>query len=268
LLVDFHSHTYESDGTLAPQALADFMGERGVEIFAISDHDSLAAYGQFVPPPGARVVTGIEINTSWRNNEVHVLGYRLPVDDAAFNALLEANRSARRVRVERIVHQLRAAGYGITMAEVEREAVAGAALGRPHVAKALIRGGHFDDIESIFRMLLTRGRSGYVPSTHIAPHEAIAAIHAAGGLAVLAHPGRLKDGSIIEELVEDGLDGLEVFYPRHDAGDVAHFRAIAEKFGLVMTGGSDFHDIRYHTEGVGMHVPDGDIAPFLERALA
>lgn len=267
MIVDFHSHTIESDGTLEPQALADFMAERKVEVYSISDHDSLAAYGKFEPGGGARVVTGVEINTTWQDNEVHVLGYRLPLDNAEFNGLVERNRGARRIRIGRVVEKLRAAGYGITMADVEAQAEDGAALGRPHVAKALIGLGAFDNIDTIFRMLLTRGKPAYVPSIHITPHEAIDAIHGADGIAVLAHPGRLRTPGLIDELAER-LDGLEVFYPKHDPDEVAAFRAVARRYGLAMTAGADFHDIRYHTGGVGMEVQLEDVRAFLDLAGA
>jgi predicted metal-dependent phosphoesterase TrpH len=267
LIVDFHSHTYKSDGTLSPQALADFMGERKVEVFSISDHDTIAAYGDFTPPPGARVVTGVEINTAWRDNEVHVLGYRIRLDDPDFNALLAQNRASRRVRMEKMIEQLRAAGYSITMDDVEREAENGEALGRPHVGKALVRSGEFETIDAAFRALLYRGRAGYVPSSHISPEGAIAAIHAAGGIAILAHPGRMKDQALVEEAIALGIDGLEAFYPRHDAEETAHFRQLAADNGLLVTAGADFHDIRYHAHGVGMTVDERDIAPFLEATL-
>ncbi len=265
MIVDFHSHTFESDGTLSPQALADFMDERGVEVFAISDHDTLAAYGAFQPRNNARVITGIEINTTYRENEVHVLGYGIPLDSPELNALIDANVSARRARVDRMVSQLQRAGYGITADDVLREAGVAKALGRPHVGKALIRKGLAPDIEWAFRNLLRGGKPGYVPSTHVTPQRAIEAIHAANGVAVLAHPGRLKDRSLIDELAPQGLDGLEVFYPLHDADDVRIFRDKASQYGLVMTGGSDFHDIRYHSRGVGMQVDVEDIKPFLDR---
>ncbi|HEY5258405.1 MAG TPA: PHP domain-containing protein [Candidatus Baltobacteraceae bacterium] len=263
MIVDFHSHTCESDGTLVPQALADFMAERKVEVYSISDHDSLAAYGKFDPGAGARVVTGIEINTTWQDNEVHVLGYRLPLDDAAFNDLVARNRDARRIRIGQVVDKLRATGYGITMADVERECANDAALGRPHVAKALIRLGAFSDVDAVFRTLLTRGKPAYVPSIHISPAQAIDAIHAAGGVAVLAHPGRLRTPLLIDELAQQ-LDGLEVFYPRHDADDIARFRALAATYGLAMTAGADFHDIRYNARGVGMEVEPEDVRAFLD----
>ena len=267
--VDFHSHTYESDGSLSPQELADFMQASGVEVYSISDHDTLTAYGNFEPAPGARVVPGIEINTSYRQNEVHVLGYGSALlHDAAVATMLEHNRAERRKRVERMVAQLRRGGYGITMADVEREGPNAKALGRPHVGKALIRAGHAGDIEAAFRNFLRGGKLGYVPSTHVTPHEAIETIGAAGGIAVLAHPGRLRDRAIIDELAPHGLRGLEAFYPRHDAGEVRFFREKAAELGLFVTGGADFHDIRYHTRGVGIDVPDDAIAPFIEDAFA
>jgi predicted metal-dependent phosphoesterase TrpH len=264
LIVDFHSHTRESDGTLAPQALSDFMVERGVGIFAITDHDTLAAYGQFEVPNAVRVITGIEINTSYKENEVHVLGYRLPLGDSPLVRVLERNREERRKRIERTVEQIADSGYELTMEDVEAELDGGDVLGRPHVGKALIRKGFFNDIQSVFRTLLHRGKPGYVASNHIGPHEAIDAIIEAGGVPVLAHPGRLHDYEIIDELAQRGLRGLEVFYPTHEPAQVAHFREKAKRYGLVMSGGSDFHDIRYHKRGVGIDVEPNDIGPFLE----
>lgn len=239
------------------------MHARGAHIFAITDHDTLAAFAELERRPGIEVVTGIEINSTYADGEVHILGYRLPLGSSALDSVLERNRAARRVRIGRIVSQLRDAGHAITIEDVEYEAAPQASLGRPHVGKALIRKGIVRDIETAFRSFLRRGSPGYVPSTHITPHEAIDVILKVGGVPVLAHPGRLRDEAIIPELVDRGLKGLEVFYPTHDSNAVHHFRAIAQRYGLVMTGGSDFHDIRYHTRGVGTEVADADIAPFL-----
>lgn len=263
MLVDFHSHTCESDGTLAPAQLCAFMQERGVRYFSITDHDSINAYGQFAVPAHMRAVSGIEINTTFRDGEVHILGYRLPLGESPLTAVLEENRAARRARVGRIVAQLRDAGYDITMDDVHAEASEGASLGRPHVGKALIRLGIASDIETAFRSFLKRGTPGYVPSTHITPHRAIEVILACDGVPVLAHPGRLKDYGIIEELAEQGLQGLEVFYPSHEPMQTQYFRDEARRLNLVMTAGSDFHDIRYHKRGVGMEVDEADITPFL-----
>ncbi len=267
MIVDFHCHSTESDGSLAPQALADYMRDREVEVYAITDHDTLSAYGGFKPVPGARVITGIEINTTWRENEVHILGFALPLDDTALSGVLARNRVERRRRVERMVGQLGEAGYAITFEDVLREAEGSKSLGRPHVAKALIRLGLAEDVEAAFRAFLRRGKPGYVPSVHITPHQAIAAVRSSGGVAILAHPGRLKDRSIIEALAAEGLQGLEVFYPTHTAGDIEFFREKARRHGLVMTAGSDFHDIRYHAHGVGIEVDREDVEPFLGMVL-
>lgn len=244
------------------------MGERNVAVFSISDHDTMTAYGAFTPHNGARIVTGIEINTTYKGNEVHVLGYGLDPKSRALNALLAHNVAERLNRVRRMIHQLQRAGYSITFDAVMAEAENAKALGRPHVGKALVRSGAVENIEAAFRNLLRSGKPGYVPSSHVTPKEAIETITAAGGIAVLAHPGRLKDRSLIEELVGYGLRGLEVFYPLHDADDVAFFREKAAQHALVMTAGSDFHDIRYHARGVGMEVDDADIAPFLDLVLS
>lgn len=264
--VDFHSHSNMSDGTLTPQALADFMGERGVEIFCISDHDTLGAYGAFEAPKGSRYVTGIEINTTWRANEVHVLGYNVPLGPSKINDLLEYNQEQRRKRAETMVAQLNTAGYPLTYAQVLVESDGAHAVGRPHVAKALMRAGMTENIDSAFRDLLGRGKPGYVPQIYTTPQQAIETIAAVGGIPVLAHPGRLKDYVLIDELAGHGLVGLEVFYPLHDSDDVALFREKAKQYDLVMTAGMDFHDIRYHTKGVGMDVEPADIAAFLELA--
>jgi 3',5'-nucleoside bisphosphate phosphatase len=240
------------------------MQQRGVRIFSVTDHDTMKAYGRFEAPAGMRVVTGIEINTTYNEGEVHILGYRLPLGPSPLSEVLERNRTARRLRVKRIVAQLREAGHPITIDDVHAEAREGASLGRPHVGKALIRLGIARDIETAFRGFLRRGSPGYVPSTHITPHEAIDVVLQSGGVPVLAHPGRLKDYNVIGELVEQGLQGLEVFYPTHEPMQVQYFRDQAKRYGLVMTAGSDFHDIRYHTRGVGAEVEDADIRAFLD----
>jgi predicted metal-dependent phosphoesterase TrpH len=267
VIVDFHSHTRESDGALAPEELVAMMRARGVRIFSITDHDTMRAYGQFAAE-FATVIPGIEINTTWNDNEVHVLGYGLPTgDDTPLGAVLSENREFRRTRIDRIVANLTAAGYPVTREEVVAQSDGGDALGRPHVAKALIQKGYAKDVQSCFDTLLVRGKPGYMPSNYITPAQAIDVIRASGGLPVLAHPGRLKDDSVIDELIAHGLEGLEVFYPTHNASQTAIFRERAARNDLVMTGGSDFHDIRWNTRGVGMEVEEADIKPFLDRVL-
>jgi predicted metal-dependent phosphoesterase TrpH len=261
--VDFHSHTNASDGTLEPDELVAAMRKRGVGIFSITDHDTLRAYDG-LQVDGARIVRGIEINTTWRGNEVHVLGYGLPLGPSPLAAALAANRAARAERMRRSVAQLRGAGYAISEQSVLAESGDAHAIGRPHVARALVRAGLVPDVDTAFRSLLSAGGAGYVPANHMSPVQAIDVIRRSGGVPVLAHPGRLKDEWIVDDLAAVGLVGLEVFYPAHSAGQTAHYRAIAARLGLVMTAGSDFHDARWNVRGVGMEVNEDDVRPFLE----
>jgi predicted metal-dependent phosphoesterase TrpH len=240
------------------------MRARGVSIFSITDHDTMRAY-ENLEVEGARVIPGIEINTTWQGNEVHILGYGLPLGPSVLADTIEANRRHRRERVETMVRQLNGAGYPITVEQVLAESGGGHAFGRPHVAKALVRAGMVGDIETAFRRLLTRGGAGYVPSAYITPLAAIDVITRSGGIPVLAHPGRLKDDELIDDLAESsGLVGLEVFYPTHTANQVSYFREKAARYGLVMTAGADFHDPSYNIRGVGMEVDEDDIEPFLD----
>ena len=263
MTVDFHSHTLESDGSLTPAQLVARLRARGVSWFSITDHDTTRAYAA-VDAPGQRVVPGIEINTTWDGADVHVLGYRVPTGPSPLADVLERNRAHRRARIDVMVGGLNRVGYPLTVEQVLAESGGGHALGRPHVAKALVRAGLVRDVAAAFRDLLSAGKPGYAPSHHISPFEAIEVVHASGGVPVLAHPGRLADESIVAELVGRGLRGLEVFYPTHSTQQVAHFRALAGRHGLVMTAGSDFHDERYNAGGVGVEVDERDLRPFLD----
>jgi len=269
VLVDFHSHTLESDGTSTPAELAERMRKRGVNIFSVTDHDSLGAYGKFEDAVGAaRVVVGIELNTTYRGQEVHVLGYGFPIDAPEISTAIAENRRQRELRAERMVAQLQAAGCDLGMAAVRAQlGNAESAIGRPHVARALIAAGFASDIDCAFRQYLVSSKPGYVPSTYMGPHQAVELIARSGGVAVLAHPGRLRDESVIEELVAAGLLGIETFYPTHEPAQVARYRDIAVQHGLVMTAGSDFHDPRYNARGVGMEVEHDDIAAFLDLVI-
>ena len=239
------------------------MRARGVSWFSITDHDTTRAY-ESIDAPGHHVVPGIEINTTWDGSDVHILGYGIPVGPSPLAEVLERNRRSRRARIDVMVAGLNRAGFPITVEEVLAESGGGHALGRPHVAKALVRRGMVRDVDAAFRELLSAGKAGYAPSHHITPLEAIEVVRASGGVPVLAHPGRLRDDTIVDALAERGLVGLEVFYATHTTQQTAYFRAKAARFGLVMTAGSDFHDERWNARGVGMDVDEADVRPFLD----
>ena len=240
------------------------MDRRGVSIFSITDHDTTRAYGE-LPAMRGEIIAGIEINTTRDGTDIHILGYGFdPSSAGAIDETLAANREARRTRIERMVQLLVGAGYPLTMEMVSAEAEGSESLGRPHVAKALVRAGMVRDVQTVFHELVSRKGPAFVPSAHITAQEAIEAISRAGGVPVVAHPGRLSDYALIDQLADWGALGLEVFYPTHTPSQTAFFREQAGRLGLVMTAGSDFHDSRWNSSVVGVEVEEDDIRPFLE----
>lgn len=251
--LDLHTHTLRSDGLLTPADLAAAAAAAGVRLLAITDHDTLAGVRELrrsgALPPGLELVPGIEINTVVENRdhvmegEVHILGLGVDPDDDALEAALARQRDARRLRFDRMVEKLRAQGVPIDAALEGLPATTDEdALGRPRLARALIRCGYAVSIEDAFRQHLSRGRPAYVPRQGLGPREAIRAIREAGGLASLAHYAEAPDHLLwMQALVEMGLNGLEVYYRAYDQEAVATLRGIAEDLRLVMTGGTDYH---------------------------
>jgi predicted metal-dependent phosphoesterase TrpH len=250
--VDLHTHPRRSDGVLEPSDLVGAAAASGVTTLAITDHDTLAGYREVMAGgqvlAGLTVIPGVEINALvtrdlglWEG-ELHILGFGMDPTDEAFEAALSAQRDQRRIRFGRTVERLRDLGLAID-AQVETLATDGNdALGRPTLARALIAAGHAESVEDAFRRLLGHGCPAYVPRLGLGPVEAIAAIRAAGGLAALAHFREAPDrADVIAELVEAGLGGLEVYYRTFDRPAVEAVAEVAERAGLIATGGSDYH---------------------------
>lgn len=254
--IDLHTHTLRSDGILTPEELVAAAVAVGVRVLAITDHDTLAGVRELkrdgAIPAGLEVIPGIEINTVVENRdhvmegEVHILGLGVDPDDDALEAALSRQRDARRLRFDRMVEKLRTQGVPIDKAlETLPETTDEDALGRPRLARALIRCGYAESVEDAFRRHLSRGRPAYVPRQGLGPRDAIRAIREAGGLASLAHYAEASDHlAWLRALVEMGLNGLEVYYRAYDQVTVATLRGIALDLGLVMTGGTDYHGDR------------------------
>jgi predicted metal-dependent phosphoesterase TrpH len=258
--IDLHTHSTRSDGVLAPVDLIRDVAAAGVRITALTDHDTLAGYRDIVAanavPVGVTFIPGVEINALVMRDlglwewELHILGFGMDPDDAAFEATLAGQRTARRTRFERTVDLLREIGMPIDAQVAELVSDDDDAIGRPTIARALIRAGFATTVEDAFSRIIGHGRPGYVRREGLGPEEAIAAIRAAGGLPVLAHfreaPFR---PDVVRELVEAGLGGLEVHYRTFDQPTVNAMQTVAESFGLVATGGSDYHgDLGPYTE--------------------
>jgi predicted metal-dependent phosphoesterase TrpH len=249
--IDLHTHTTRSDGVIAPADLVRAAFDAGVRLLSLTDHDNLAGYREVVVatvPAGLTLIPGVEINAIvtrdlglWEG-ELHILGFAMDPADEVFEATLAAQRARRRERFERTLALLRSIGLPID-AYISAAAVSDDdALGRPTVARALIAAGHATSVEDAFSRILAWGKPGYVPRTGLGPVEAIGAIRAAGGLAVLAHfaeaPTRVD---LLRELQESGLGWLEVYYRSFDAATVEAVAAVADRLGLIATGGSDYH---------------------------
>jgi 3',5'-nucleoside bisphosphate phosphatase len=242
--VDLHSHSTASDGAFAPAVVIQEAHKAGLSAIALTDHDTTAGLAEAHAEGdrlGIRVVPGVELSAVEADHETHMLGLHLgstvPID-----AKLAELRDMRRTRASKIVDLLNSNGVRITFESVLEQA-GSAAIGRPHVARALIAEGWAADSRDAFDRYLAHGRPGFVPKEQLTVRDAIALIHAAGGIAVVAHPGSQGTRERIEMLLKDGLDGVEVRHPSHSAEDIARLMALVEHFGLVASGGSDWHGV-------------------------
>ncbi|GAB1694587.1 PHP domain-containing protein [Krasilnikovia sp. M28-CT-15] len=248
--IDLHCHSTASDGTLTPADLMAAGREAGLDVMAITDHDTTGGWAAAAAarPPGLRLVRGAELSCRWYGVQpaipLHLLAYLFDPTEPRLAADLAHIRSDRERRAERIVELLRADGVDISWPEVQGYA-AGGSVGRPHIAQALIRAGLVRTTNEAFasRWLGTRY---FVPKADLDVFEAVRAVRAAGGVAVFAHPratrrGRVVPDKLIEELAEAGLFGLEADHEDHSPQEREHVRALAERLGLVVTGSSDFH---------------------------
>lgn len=246
LRADLHAHTTASDGTLSPTALVELAARVGLGAIAVTDHDHVGGLDE-ARAAGARlgveVIAGIELSVTHPVGDVHLLGYFVDDRSPPLLAELARLRDVRERRAEIIVERLNALGVAVTLAEVEREA-AGGALGRPHVARALVKRGAVASVAEAFDRYLADGRPAAVPKAKLSARDAIALLHAAGGVAVLAHAVTIPEASrepLVRELSALGLDGLEVHHSKHDATMREALGALASELRLVPTGGSDFH---------------------------
>lgn len=254
MTVDLHTHSIRSDGVLEPAALVRRAAANGVGVMALSDHDTLAGVAEAAAEGervGIRVIPATELNTESEWGDVHILGYFLDPADSALEERLAWLRANRGRRIELMVERLNALGYPVPLARV-LEIARGGALGRPHLAQALLEAGHVPSFEAAFETLIAKGAPAYVQRVGLSPTEAIQLVRAHGGVASLAHPGTARDlESLLPVLVSAGLSGIECHYPEHTAEQRDAYLALAERHRLVPTGGSDFHGRGEHGAEVG-----------------
>ena len=186
---------------------------------------------------------GIEINTFFEDQEIHILGYYIDYENHDLRRLLLGLQNQREQRTFRIVENLKHFGLGISYDDVVAKAT-GSSIGRPHIALALMEKGYVDSVEEAFDRFLSVGKPGYIPRDKMSPFEAIDLIKKHSGIPVLAHPGLLEHQLVIDSLLDHGLLGIEVYHISHTAEQIAHYTQLAKDRKLLFTGGSDSHDCR------------------------
>jgi 3',5'-nucleoside bisphosphate phosphatase len=251
--VDLHTHSTASDGTLPPEEVIAAAKKCDLYALALTDHDTIdgvRAAREAGERAGIRIIAGVELSAFESEREVHLLALHLSQLDALEKRLLEL-RASRHARAERIVAKLNSIGIPLTLDEVLKESNGGA-VGRPHVARALISRGVVSDFKDAFMRYLGTNGSAFVPKDKLSVEDAIAIAHEAGAIAVWAHPGDGGRRERLEPLVAAGLDGIEIRHPSHSAEDMKRLRALADFFNLVPSGGSDWHGSNDGPRKLGM----------------
>jgi 3',5'-nucleoside bisphosphate phosphatase len=251
--VDLHMHSTASDGSRAPAEVVRAAKRAALSAIALTDHDTVAGLAEaraVGAELGVRVVNGVELSAVEGDTETHLLGLHLR-DTSVLERGLAQLRDMRGRRAARIVELLQSQGVQITLDDVLLQAGSGA-IGRPHVARALVADGWATDVRDAFDRYLGAGRPAYVAKDQLGMREAIAMVHAAGGLAVLAHPGSAGTRERLESLAALGMDGVEVKHPSHSSQDTTRLRALAEQLGLIPSGGSDWHGAADGPRTIGM----------------
>ena len=267
--VDLHLHTTHSDGNLSPSELVRLCSERGLRVIAITDHDSTNGVAEARETArklgGITVIPGVELGSDDGGLEVHVLGYYVDDESPSFRKLLAGFRDDRLARGREIVGKLEEIGLPVSWERV-KDLSAGGAVGRPHVARAMVEAGHVASLTEAFDRYLGRQRPGYVGQTRLSPREAVALLAGLGAVPVIAHPtfslpeshrddvSRLRP--MLEDLRGEGLAGIEVYYKDYEAEVVKELASMAADLGLVPCGGTDYHA----TASPGEPEP-GDVGP-------
>lgn len=241
LRADLHVHTTASDGQCTPEEIVAMARTLGLRAIAVTDHETtLGAWpaSRAAANTGLVVVPGVEISTESPQGEIHVLGYFLEPNGHGMEERLAELRDARVGRARRILAKLAALGMPLSWERV-RELAAGDSVGRPHIARAMVEKGYASSIEQAFALYIGSQGPAYVDRLRVSPGEAIALIRGALGVPVIAHP--LQVSAIVPSLAEAGLQGIEIYYPGYSADEVRFLEELAGRYGLVRTGGSDFH---------------------------
>jgi predicted metal-dependent phosphoesterase TrpH len=259
--VDLHVHTTASDGRLTPEEIVQRAAEQGLAYVAITDHDTVAGIERALRAgaafPNLTLIPGLEINTDTPTGEVHVLGYFIDYKNRKLESSLNRLRHSREVRARKIVDNLSGMGIDVSWERVI-ELAGGGSVGRPHIAQAMFEGGHIPSLQEAFIKYIGRHGPAYAERERLSPEEAVKLVVMAGGLPVLAHPEDVDElDSFLTALKKVGLVGMETYYNGYHRDTIEKLVKTAERYGLITTGGSDFHGLgsSHETPLGGVEVP-------------
>ncbi len=245
---DFHIHTYYSDGIFSPEKLVDLAIEHGLECISLTDHDNVLSYDvakKYIEEKGEKLelIRGVEINTLYKSMEVHILGYFMDINDKDFQGMLKTQQQARIKQTKEILALLKKKeGIKINFEDVKNMVAEGGSIGRPHIAKAITNAGGTSNVIEAYNKYIHINSPVYVERKTMSPFDVVEIIYDAGGIPVIAHPYDVPVADeLIPQLVNCGLRGIEAYHRKHSAPYIEHFSTLAEEYGLIVTGGSDFH---------------------------
>ncbi len=247
---DLHIHTFYSDGVFSPEKIVDTAIDVGLQAIALTDHDNVLSYKvakdylkEQNKEDKLEIIQGIEVNTLYKNYEVHILGYFMDVTDNDFQELLKVQQQARVRQTKEILSLLaKKEGIRIKFDDIKKQVAEGGSIGRPHIAKAITNAGGTTSVMEAYSKYIHDDSPVYVQRKTVTPQDAVEIIYDAGGVPVIAHPHDLDIAeSLIKELMQYGLRGIEAYHRKHTPACVEYFSSMAEELGLIVTGGSDFH---------------------------
>ncbi|MCF6459757.1 PHP domain-containing protein [Clostridium sp. Cult3] len=244
MIFDLHVHTNYSDGLLTPKQVIDLAVLKGLDGIAITDHDtvdgikSAIQYSKTIDK--IYIIPGIEFGCIYKDEEVHILGYFIDYKSSIIEQVTDSLRQERILRGLKIIDKVNSLGMKIDVDEVYKIAEEDY-IGRPHIARVLVKHGYVSNVKEAFELYLNRGKPAYIERKTLSIVETIDLIHKLEGIAILAHPGVLKDNSIIDYCIHMGIDGIEAIHSKHDSDSVKYLLEVAKQYGLIVTGGSDCH---------------------------
>ncbi len=248
--VDLHMHTNHSDGVYSPSEIVTKAKELGLEAISITDHDSTNGIEEAIEAGnsvGVEVIPGVEISSEFNGKEVHILGYFINIKDPEFKRYLQFFREERVKRAERILEKLDTLGLHLTFDDV-MDIAKNSAIGRPHIAKAMHAKGLVSSYYEAFNKYIGNGCPAYEKKVHLSPESAYKIITDAGGLSFIAHPAFMQE-DMLKDLIESGVDGIEVYHPSHPAQKVKFYKGIVSEYYLLESGGSDYHGGQRNDDG-------------------